>query len=129
VLHPNAKEAPPTAAYDTDATVQQVAEFYSQKYNYTIAPNEANNFSSTQPQAFYRVGDLHADAEAAQPVLQKLNLTSDASKAVGSYRGAHISPKTNMPRVTIQRPYFDHQQSKFIEKTLIILVTEDQKYF
>ena len=125
VLFPEHKEAPPTAAYHTDDSVEAVAQFYATKYGHgEVAPNAVNNFSATPPKAYYRTGDVRADAEAAAPVLQKLNLKSDLTKATGTYKGAHISLTGQYPRVTIQRPYFDHQQSAMIDKTLIIMVKE-----
>jgi hypothetical protein len=125
VLHPDAKQAPPTAAYHVDATVEQVAEFYATRYGHgRVAPNSVNNFSSAPPAAYYRTGDLHADASSAIDIMNKLQLKSDVSKAIGTYKGAHVSGTANFPRVTIQRPYFDHLTSQVVDKTLIILVKE-----
>lgn len=124
-IHPGAKQAPPTAAYHVDATVEEVAEFYAARYGHgRVAPNEVNNFSSTPPGAYYRAGDLQADAAGAVDMMKRLNLQSDVSKAVGSYKGAHISSTQNFPRVTIQRPYFDQLKSEVVDKTLIIMVKE-----
>lgn len=125
VLHPGATTAPPIACYESDATVQQVAEFYAQKYGYPeVAANEVNNFSSVAPRAYYRSGDLAADTRQIDTVLQKLQMKVDISKAAGNYNGAHISPKPDFPRVTIQRPYFDPNRSAVVDKTLILIVKE-----
>lgn len=124
-IHPQAKQAPPTAAYHVDASVEQVAEFYATRYGHgRVAPNSVDNFSSAPPAAYYRSGDLHSDATAATEMMNRLKLKSDISKAVGTYKGAHISASQNFPRVTIQRPYFDQIKSEVVDKTLIILVKE-----
>lgn len=124
-FHPQAKQAPPTAAYHVDATVEQVAEFYATRYGHgRVAPNSVDNFSSAAPAAYYRGGDLHADASAATEIMRRLKIESDISKAAGTYKGAHISATQNFPRVTIQRPYFDQLKSEVVDKTLIIMVKE-----
>lgn len=125
VLHPGATSAPPVAAYQSDATVQQIAEFYAQKYGYPgVAPNETNNFSSVPPLAFYRAGDLQTDAKGIESIAPKLGLKTDIAKAQGKYTGAQINPKPDFPRVTIQRPYFDPTTSQVVDKTLIILAKD-----
>lgn len=125
VLHPGATTAPPMAAYQTDASVKEVAEFYAAKYGYPkVADNAANNFSSVPPQAYYRTGDINADATGAQEIYGKLGLKPDLTKATGTYEGAHINQTANYPRVTIQRPYFDPSTNAVVQKTLIILVKE-----
>ena len=43
------------------------------------------------------------------------------SKAVGSYKGAYVSPRPNRPQVTIQRPYFDVTTSKVVDRTMILM--------
>lgn len=124
VLQPEAKSAPPMAMYDTAAPLEEVAKFYGEKYGYTIAPNEVNDFSSVKPQAYYTQGDLAADTMQVKPILDQLKVTSDLTKATGSWKGTHISPKPNMPRVTLQRPYFDFVNSRVVDKTLILMVRE-----
>ena len=125
VLHPGATSAPPIATYHSDATVQQVAEFYAQKYGYPeVAPNETNNFSSVPPNAYYRAGDLQSDAKGMEPLIPKLGLKTDITKAQGKYTGAQIQPKPDFPRITIQRPYFDPITNQVVDKTLIIMVKE-----
>ncbi len=125
VLHPEATTAPPIAAYESDASVQQVAQFYAQKYGYPeVAPNEVNDLSSVKPRAYYRAGDMAADTKALEPILAKMQVKSDLSQATGNYNAAHISPKQDYPRVSIQRPYFDFLQSKVVDKTFIIIVKE-----
>jgi hypothetical protein len=121
VLVPN-EDIPPIAIYDTDAPVDKVAEFYAQSYGYNkIAPDATNNLSSAKPPAYYRSGDLARDVAGIIPVMQKLNLKMDASKAVGTYRAAEVDPKPNRPRVTIQRPYFDASTSQTVDRTLIMM--------
>jgi hypothetical protein len=120
VLVPN-EDIPPIAIYDTDAPVDKVAEFYAQSYGYKIAPDATNNLSSAQPMAYYRSGDLAKDVSGIIPLMQKLNLKMDPSKAVGAYRAAEVAPKPNRPRVTIQRPYFDASTSQTVDRTLIMM--------
>ena len=118
VLSPN-EEPPPVAAYDTDASVEDVASFYAKSYGYsTVAPD---NLSSSNPPAYYRGGDLAIDNKNIGPLTEKLNLKTDISKAVGTYKAAEIAPRPNRPRVTIQRPYFDVTKSEVVQKTLILM--------
>src|SRR5688500_14289657 len=124
VLQPTASEAPPMAMYESDAPLEQVAGYYAEKYGYKVAENETNNFSSAKPEAYYTGGDLGKDVASIKPVLDKLEAKTDISKATGTYRGAHINPSANMPRVTLQRPYFDLINSQVVDKTLILLVRE-----
>lgn len=115
-------EIPPMAVYDTDASVESVAEFYAKAYHYDkVAPDATNNLSAAQPPAFYRSGDIGADAKAAEPMFKMLNLKVDTSKATGTYRGAEISRKPNRPQVTIQRPYFDFTTSQVVDRTIILM--------
>jgi hypothetical protein len=119
VMNP-AVDPPPTAIYDTDASVEQVAEYYAQQYGYAqIAPEKGT--SATVPQAYYRTGDLAVDAKAIEPLLPKIGLQTDVSKASGAYKGAEIAPRPNRPRVTITRPYFDVTTSQVVDRTLILM--------
>jgi len=119
VANPNA-EPPPTAIYDADATVEEVADYYAKQYGYAeIAPEPGTG--TTQPRAYYRTGDLAKDNLPLAPLLPQLQLQTDLSKAVGTYRGAFISPRPNRPQVTIQRPYFDVTTSKVVDRTLILM--------
>lgn len=114
------QEPPPTAIYDSDATVQQVAEYYAKEYGYAnVAPEKGSG--PTVPQAYYKSGDLAADAKAIEPLLPQLNLQTDLSKAQGTYQGAEIAPRPNRPRVTITRPYFDVTTSQVVDRTLILM--------
>ena len=116
------QEPPPTAIYDTDAPVEQVAEYYAKEYGYKeVAPDMTNNLSAAKPPAYYRTGDLASDTQAIAPLLQQMNVPADVSKATGSYRAADISPRPNRPRVTVQRPYFDVTTSQVVDKTLILM--------
>lgn len=117
-----AEEPRPTAIYDTDASVDDVANFYVKAYGYSgIAPDSTNNLSAAKPPAYYRTGDLQTDAKAIERLLPKLNLRSDISPAVGAYKAAEITPITNRPRVTVQRPYFDATTSQVVPRTLILM--------
>lgn len=112
------EEPPPTAIYDTDAPVEKVAEYYAKEYGYaTIAAAAGEN----KPQAYYRDGDLGMDAKAIEPLIKEMKLPTDVSKASGRYRAAELAPRTNRPRVTIQRPYFDVTTSQVVDKTLILM--------
>ena len=121
VYRPN-EEIPPTAIYDTDASVEDVAQFYAKAYGYPgVAPDETNGGSAVKPAAYYRTGDMAADAKAMEPTAKKLNLNVDVSKAAGTYRAAEISRKPNRPQVTIQRPYFDVTTSQVVDRTIILM--------
>jgi len=116
------EEPPPVAIYDTDASVEDVATFYAKSYGYpNIAPDATNNLSSAKPPAYWRSGDLATDNATAAPLLEKLNVKADLSKAQGAYRAVEIAPKPNRPRVTIQRPYFDVTTSTVVNRTLILM--------
>lgn len=120
VVKPN--QDVPTAIYDTDASVEDVAKFYAKSYGYpSVAPDATNNLSAAKPQAFYRSGDLQSDVKPIEPLLKQLGAQTDTSKAQGAYRAAEISPKANRPRVTIQRPYFDLTKSQVVDRTLILM--------
>lgn len=116
------QEPPPIAIYDTDATVEQVAEFYAKEYGYKeVAPDMTNNLSAAKPPAYYRTGDLQTDTKAIEELLRKMNMPTDVTKATGSYRAADITPRPNRPRVTVQRPYFDSTTSEVVDRTLILM--------
>lgn len=124
VLNPSATEAPPMAVYETGASLEEVAKFYSEKYGYQVAENMANDFKTVKPQAYYTAGDLAQDAEAVKPIAQKMNLNVDFTRAQGAWRGAYFSPQVTLPRVTLQRPYFNLTNSQVVDKTLIVMVRE-----
>ena len=122
VINPNIVEPPPTAIYDTDAPLEKVAEFYAKSYGYnTIAPDATNNLSASKPPAYYRSGDLGTDAKSIEPLLRKMNLKTDVTKAQGAYRAVEIEPRPNRPRVTISRPYFDVLNSQVVDRTIILM--------
>lgn len=121
LIKPN-EEPPPVAVYDTDASVEDVATFYAKSYGYaTVALDATNNMSTVPPKAYYRTGDLATDIKSIEPLLPKLNLHTDVSKAAGPYKAAEIAPRPNRPRVTIQRPYFDVTTSQVVNKTIILM--------
>jgi hypothetical protein len=121
VLKPN-EEPPPVAVYDTDASVEDVANFYAKSYGYgSVAPDATNNLSTVPPRAYFRGGDLSADVKSIEPLLQKMNMKTDVSKAAGTYKAAEIAPRPNRPRVTVQRPYFDVTTSQVVNKTIILM--------
>ena len=116
------QEPPPTAIYDTDAPVEQVAEWYAKEYGYKeVAPDITNNLSAAKPPAYYRTGDLATDVKSIESLLVQMNMPTDVSKAAGAYRAADILPRPNRPRVTVQRPYFDATTSQVVDKTLILM--------
>ena len=120
-LYPT-NEPPPIAVYDTDAPVEQVAEYYAKEYGYKeVAPDMTNNLSAAKPPAYYRTGDLQADAKGIEELLKKMNMPTDITKAQGSYRAADVLPRPNRPRVTVQRPYFDVTTSTTVDRTLILM--------
>ena len=121
VIQPN-QDPPPIAIYDTDAPVQQVAEYYAKEYGYgAVAADATNNLNSTKPLAYYRAGDLQTDFQGAKAIVEKLKLNVDATKAQGQYKAAEIEAKPNRPRVTIQRPYFDATTSQVVDRTMILM--------
>jgi hypothetical protein len=116
---------PPQVLYDTDASLEDVASYYSKQNGFpSVAPSDAPATGGTKPGAFYRTGDLNDDTRAIEPIIRKLNLTVDVAKATGKYRGAHISGDARHPRVTLSRPYFDPTKSQVVNRTLIIMVRE-----
>jgi len=119
VMNPTT-EPPPTAVYDTDATVEQVADYYAKQYGYASVAAEKGTAAAT-PQAYYYDGDLAADNQAMAPLLPKMGLQTDVTKATGKYRGAFIAPRPNRPRVTIQRPFFDVTTSQVVDRTMILM--------
>lgn len=122
VLDPGKGEAPATAIYDTDASVEDVANFYVKAYGYTEIANEAPAEGvGTRPAAYRRGGDLAYDTKAIEPLLQKMNVKADVSKATGTYQAVEIAPRPSRPRVTVQRPYFDVTTSQVVDKTLILM--------
>jgi hypothetical protein len=121
VLTP-AQEPPALALYDTEAPIEQVAEFYAKSYGYnTVAPDSTNNLSAAKPPAYYRSGDIPTDVKAIVPIAEKMGLKLDTSKASGHYKAAEIAGKVNRPRVTVQRPYFDVSTSQTVDRTLILM--------
>jgi len=121
MINPN-EAAAPMAIYDVDAPVEQVAEYYAKAYGYnTVAPDASNNLNVTKPPAYYRTGDLAADQKPIASLLPKINLKTDLTKAVGSYKAAEIEAKPNRPRVTVQRPYFDVTTSQVVDRTMILM--------
>jgi hypothetical protein len=121
VLKPG-EEAPPTAIYDSEASVEDVSNFYAKSYGYgNVAPDATNNLSAAKPAAYYRTGDLQTDAQAIVPLLQKMKVSTDVTRAQGKYKAADLEPKPNRPRVTVQRPYFDVTTSQVVNRTLILM--------
>ncbi|MGZ5476383.1 MAG: hypothetical protein ACXW3E_06155 [Thermoanaerobaculia bacterium] len=116
------EEPPPVAIYDTDVSVEDVANFYAKSYGYgSVAPDATNNLSTVPPKAYFRTGDLAADVKSIESLLPKIGLKTDVSQAKGTYKAAEIAPRPNRPRVTVQRPYFDVISSKVVDKTIILM--------
>jgi hypothetical protein len=118
VLNPSV-EPPPTAIYDTDAPVEQVAQHYADAYGY----GEIIEAPAGSPplNASWTTGELSKDVQAIAPLLAQMNMQTDVSKATGTYRAAFIAPKKNRPRVTVQRPYFDVITSQVVDRTMILM--------
>ena len=124
IIKPN-EEPASYAVYDTDAPLEDVATYYSQQYGYgKVAPDSTNNLSAAKPAAYYRTGDLGADAKATQDIMNKLNVKADLTKAAGSYKAAEIEAKPNRPHVTLERPYFDPTKSEVVNRTLILMLRQ-----
>jgi hypothetical protein len=125
VMQPDAVEAPPMAMYSTAAPLEEVARFYAGKYGYErVAADEVNDFSSVKPAAYYTTGDLAADAMAVGPILGQLDRTLSNEGISGKWRGAHISARDDLPRVTLQRPFVDMVNDRIVDETLILMVRE-----
>lgn len=120
IINPG-QEPPPTAIYDTDASVDQVAEYYAKEYGYGSLVETSATLTTARGNAFYRSGDLAADAKAVTPMLEKLGLPTQIQGVSGTYRGAEIAPRVNRPRVTIQRPYIDVVNGTVVDRTLILM--------
>ena len=122
VISPNAPEPPPTAIYDTDASVDDVANFYVKAYGYPpVAPDATNNLSSAKPPAYRRGGDIAGDVKGIEPLLAKMNIHPDLGRATGTYKAVEVAAKPNRPRVTIQHPYFDVTTSQVVDRTIILM--------
>lgn len=125
VMQPEAVEAPPMAMYESDAPLEEVARWYAEQYGYPeVAADDVNDFSSVKPQAYYTTGDLGADAAGIAPIVEKLGLRLSLGRISGTWRGAHVSAKENLPRVSLQRPYLDVVNDRVVDKTLILMVRE-----
>ena len=122
ILRPTLSEVPPTAIYDSEAGVEDVANYYVKAYGYpSIAPSAPTDPNTAKPPAYRRSGDLQADFKSVESLLPKLNLHPDGSKALGTYNAVEIAGKPNRPRVTIQRPYFDLTTSQVVDRTIILM--------
>ena len=116
VIDPS-KQPPPTAIYDTEAPLEQVADYYAKQYGYNeIAQSNAGN-----PPAFWRSGELGPDVKSIEPIIRQMNLPTDVSKAQGAYRAVELASRPNRPRVTLQRPYFDPLTSQVVDRTYILM--------
>lgn len=120
IINPG-QEPPPTAVYDTEASVEEVAQYYAKQYGYETVVDLTTNLSTARGNAFYRTGDLAADAKAIGPMLQQMGLPTEIKGASGPYKGAEIAPRPNRPRVTIQRPYIDVVNSTVVDRTFILM--------
>ena len=109
--------------YDTDAPVEQVAEYYAKQYGYKeIAPDMANNLERRQAARVLPHRRPRRGHEGHRGrCIKQMNLATDVCKAVGTYKAAEIAPRPNRPRVTIQRPYFDVTTSQVVDRTLILM--------
>lgn len=119
VIDPNAV-VPATAAYDTEAPLDEVARFYANEYGYELAA-EPPATPANGPKAYFLTGDLGTDVKEIEELLKKMNVGTDISKAVGTYRAAQFEAKANRPRVTLQRPYFDVTKSEVVDRTYILM--------
>lgn len=125
-LDPAKKEPPALGMWDTDDPLEDVAAFYSGKYQYgEISPSDAPLPDGSKPLAWRSEGDLATDAAAIRPVLERLGMKSDTTAAIGTYRSVTMRGTTGLPRVSIQRPYFDVFEGKVVDRTLVLLVREE----
>lgn len=123
LLTPESPEPPPIAVYDTDASVEDVAQFYAETYGYeAVAPPPEDPDSA--PPAYFTSGDIGADTRKIADLLRQLGYQHDFSTLEGKWKGAHIAPTGPYPRVTIQRPYFHFASGEVRDRTLILMVRE-----
>lgn len=113
------QEPPPTAIYDTEAPLDEVAAYYAKQYGYELSADPAA--AGQEKKVVHRTGELAGDVQAIEPLLRQMNMPTDISKASGAYKAVEIAPKPNRPRVTIQRPYFDVTTSEVVDRTLILM--------
>ncbi len=118
VINPG-QEPPPTAIYDSDAPLDTVIAFYAKEYGYTEMP--ANSADTPAGTYHWRDGDLQTDVKSIEELLKQMNMPTDVTKAVGKYRATYLPPKPGLPRVTIQRPYFDSITSQVVDRTLVLM--------
>jgi hypothetical protein len=108
---------------DTEAPIEEVAEWYAQLYGVgRVAEDQVNDFSPITPRAYLLDGDLQADFRRIEPLLEQLGVDTGIEGVEGSYRGAHITAVWGRPRVTLQRPYVDPTRGEVVDRTMILLV-------
>lgn len=112
------QEPPPTAIYDTEAPLDEVAAHYAKQYGYDLSAAAA---PGKEQKVMQRTGELATDVKAIEPLLRQMNMPTDVSKASGTYKAIELAPKPNRPRVTIQRPYFDVTTSEVVDRTMILM--------
>ena len=123
VMNPDSAKAPPMAIYLTDDSIDTVAGFYATKYGYGEVAESADS-RPVAPPAFFTTGDFDSGLNVIAGILEKLGRDVDLSNVSGKFRGAHISPTQNMPRVTLQRPYVDYTTGQVVDRTMILMVRE-----
>lgn len=123
IMNPEDTEQIELMLFETRSSVDKVATWYAEMYGLgSVAEDQVNDFSAIPPRAYYRSGDLAADARQIEPLLEALDLEIDVDAIEGTYRGAHIDPVYKKPRVTLQRPYVDPVRGEVVDRTLILLV-------
>jgi hypothetical protein len=110
ILNPGATAAPPLAVYESDSPFDEVRQWYGERYEVSEPP--------------VREGDLQADTAAIEPIARQLELRPMITQARGMYQAADLGATGNLPRVTIQRPYFDLLENQVVDRTLITLARE-----
>jgi hypothetical protein len=120
-MQPSAKTPPPMAVYTTPAPLDEVVDWYSERYG---AQPEATAGEGAKPAAWLVEGDLAEDASAIAPLLRQLGVESDLAAAQGRFRGANFMQTEDHPRATLQRPWFDVENGRVVDETMILLVDE-----
>jgi hypothetical protein len=110
VLNPGATAAPPLAVYESESPFEAVRQWYGERYGLAEPP--------------LREGELQADAAAIEPIARQLELEPMLTQARGRYQAADLAATGNLPRLTIQRPYFDLIENQVVDRTLIILTRD-----
>ena len=118
LANPSADSAPHVEAYSTPDPLNEVAAFYARKYGYGVLPEDP-----TAP-AHLGSGDFADMRQSIEQIAAKLVETPDLEALKGPYRTAYFRGTGMLPRISLQRPYFDLTRGELIDQTVIVMVDE-----